>query len=133
MHDPIAAGRSAAARAVVVEVLATAAVAVVFLVLDYRHALAAALGGAAMAGGNAAAAAIALSGGIQRPPMAFARLLFGVMAKWVLVIVVFAFVLVVWRLPPLPALVGLAVSTLAYLVASNWSGARAGRTNQSRE
>jgi len=133
VHDPIAAGRSAAARAVVVEVLATAVVAVVFLVLDYRHALAAALGGAAMAGGNAAAVAIALSGGIQRAPMAFARLLFGVMAKWVLVIVVFAFVLVVWRLPPLPALVGLAVSTLAYLVASNWSGARAGRTNQSRE
>ena len=66
--------------------------------LDTRHALAAALGGAAMAGGNAAAAAIALSGGIQRAPMAFARLLFGVMAKWLVVVVVFALVLVAWRL-----------------------------------
>ena len=130
MHDPIAAGRSAAARAVAIEVVATGIVAVGFLVLDTRHALAAALGGAAMAGGNAAAAAIALSGGIQRAPAAFARLLLGVMAKWLVVIAVFAVVLVAWRLPPVPALAGLAASTLAYLVASNWSGARAGRTNQ---
>ena len=49
MHDPIAAGRSAAARAVVVEVLATAVVAVVFLVLDYRHAHFANTAGAVMA------------------------------------------------------------------------------------
>ena len=110
--------------------VATGIVAVGFLVLDTRHALAAALGGAAMAGGNAAAAAIALSGGIQRAPMAFARLLLGVMAKWLVVIAVFALALVAWRLPPMPALAGLAASTLVYLVASNWSGARAGRTNQ---
>jgi F0F1-type ATP synthase assembly protein I len=130
VHDPIAAGRSAAARAVAVEVIATGIVAVGFLVLDTRHALAAALGGAAMVGGNAAAAAIALSGGVQRAPAAFARLLFGVMAKWLVVIAGFALALVAWRLPPLPALAGLVASTLAYLVATNWSGARAGRTNQ---
>ena len=113
-----------------VEIGVTAIVAVAFFVLGSRHALAAALGGAAMAGGNAAAAAVALSGGVQRAPAAFARLLAGVMAKWVVVLAMFGLVLGAWQLPPLPAFAGLAASTLAYLVASNWSGARAGRTNQ---
>jgi hypothetical protein len=132
VHDPIAAGRSAAARAVAVEVAATGLVAVVFLALDSRHALAAALGGAAMAGGNIAAAAIALAGGIQPAPAAFVRLLLGVLAKWMVVLAVFVLVLAAWRLPPLPALAGLAASTLAYLLALNWTGARAGRANQGK-
>ena len=62
----------------------------------------------------------------SRRAVAFARLLLGVMAKWVVVVAVFALVLGAWRLPPLPVLVGLAVGMLAYLVALNWSGARAG-------
>jgi ATP synthase protein I len=132
VHDPIAAGRSAAARAVAVEVAATGLVAVGFLALDTRHALAAALGGAAMAGGNIAAATIALAGGIQPAPAAFARLLLGVLAKWMVVLAVFVLVLAAWRLPPLPALAGLAASTLAYLLALNWTGPRAGRANQGK-
>jgi F0F1-type ATP synthase assembly protein I len=130
VHDPIAAGRSAAARAVAIEVAVTGLVAVGFVVLGSRHALAAALGGAAMAGGNAAAAAIAYGGGIQPASSAFARLLLGVLAKWVVVLAGFALVLAAWRLPPLPALIGMAASALAYLVALNWNGAAAGPKTQ---
>ena len=130
MHDPIAAGRSAAARAVAVEVAACGVVALGFLALDWRHALAAAIGGAAMAAGNALSAALAFGGGIQRAPVAFGRLLLGVMAKWMVVLTIFALALAVWRLPPLPLLVGLAVSTLGYLLALNRIGARAGRNEQ---
>ena len=90
MHDPIAAGRSAAARAVAVEVAASGLVALGFLALDGRHALAAAIGGAAMAAGNALSIALAFGGGIQRAPVAFGRLLLGVMGKWMVVLAVFA-------------------------------------------
>ena len=64
MHDPIAAGRSAAARAVAVEIAVGGLVALGFLALDGRHALAAAIGGAAMAAGNALSIALAFGGGI---------------------------------------------------------------------
>jgi len=130
VHDPIAAGRSAAARAVAVEVAAAGLVALGFLVLDGRHALAAAIGGAAMAAGNALSTAIALGGGIQPASSAFARLLLGVMGKWMVVLATFALALAAWRLPPLPPLVGLAASALAYLLALNRIGARAGRNTQ---
>jgi hypothetical protein len=133
VHDPIAAGRSAAARAVAVEIVATGLVAGVFLVVDVRHALAAALGGLAMAAGNAAAAAVAFAGGIQPASAAFARLLLGVLAKWMVALAMFTLILTAWRLPPLPALIGLAASALAYLVASNWAGAIAARINQAMD
>jgi len=130
VHDPIAAGRSAAARAVAVEVAASGLVALGFLALDWRHALAAAIGGAAMAAGNALSIALAFGGGIQRAPAAFSRLLLGVMGKWMVVLAIFALALAAWRLPPLPLLAGLAASTLGYLLALNRIGARAGRNEQ---
>jgi F0F1-type ATP synthase assembly protein I len=130
VHDPIAAGRSAAARAVAVEIAASGLVALGFLALDWRHALAAAIGGAAMAAGNALSIALAFGGGIQRAPVAFGRLLLGVMGKWMVVLAIFVLALAGWRLPPLPLLAGLAVSTLGYLLALNRIGARAARHRQ---
>ncbi len=130
MHDPIAAGRSAAARAVAVEIAVGGLVALGFLALDGRHALAAAIGGAAMAAGNALSIALALGGGIQPASAAFARLLLGVMGKWMVVLATFALALAAWRLPPLPLLAGIATGMLGYLLALNRIGARAGRNKQ---
>ena len=113
-----------------VEVAASGLVALGFLALDWRHALAAAIGGAAMAAGNALSIALSLGGGIQRAPAAFGRLLLGAMGKWMVVLAIFALALVAWRLPPLPLLVGLATSTLGYLLALNRIGAPAGRNEQ---
>lgn len=125
MHDPIAAGRSAASRAVAVEVAVTALLAVgVLLVMGPRPALAAAIGGAVMTAGNAFAASVALGGGIQRAGTAYARLLLGMLGKWVVVVAGFGFALAILHLPALPALSGLGASMLAYLLTSSRDAAR---------
>lgn len=104
----------------VVGVAVTAVVAAGCLVtLGVKPALAAGSGGGAMAAGNAIAAWVAFGGGIQRAGAAYARLLLGVMAKWLVVLAGFGFALAVLHLPPLPALCGLVVSALAYLLASS--------------
>ncbi len=72
-----------------------------------------------MLSGNALAAAVALGGGIQSARAAFARLLLGTLGKWVVVMAVLAVGFGAWRLPPLPALVGVIAGLLAYLVGLN--------------
>ncbi|GAB3309418.1 hypothetical protein [Luteimonas notoginsengisoli] len=119
MHDPIAAGRRAALRAVAVQGGVVALLAAAFLARDVREALAAGVGGLALVLGNALAALVALRG-IVRAPVAFGRLLLGAMGKWLVAIVVLATALSTWRLPPLPMLAGLVAGLLAYLLALNF-------------
>jgi len=120
VHDPIAASRRIALRAVAVQGLAVALLtAGCLLGWAPRDALAVAIGGMAGALGNAAAAVMALGGGIAPARVAFGRLMLGVVAKWCVAIALFAFALAIWRLPPLPMLLGLAAGTLVYLVALN--------------
>jgi len=119
VHDPIAAGRSAAARAVAIEVAAVGAVAALYLVQGWRSAAGAAAGGLAMVAGHALAAAVSFGGGIQPARLAFARLLLGVMGKWLVAMAGVGLALEVWRLPPLPVVVGLVAGVMAYLVGLN--------------
>jgi F0F1-type ATP synthase assembly protein I len=119
VHDPIAAGRRAALRAVAVQGGVVALLAAAFLARDVREALAAGVGGLALVLGNALAALVALRG-IVRAPVAFGRLLLGAMGKWLVAIVVLATALSTWRLPPLPMLAGLVAGLLAYLLALNF-------------
>ena len=72
-----------------------------------------------MAAGNALAARLSLAG-IVPAGVALGRLLLGTMSKWLVAIVVLVMALAVWRLPPLPLLVGLAAGLLAYLLALNF-------------
>jgi F0F1-type ATP synthase assembly protein I len=126
VHDPIAAGRRSALRAVAVQAAAVALVALACLAESGRAALAAAVGGGALVVGNGLAAGLAL-GGIVPARVAFARLLLGMLAKWCVVAVVFAVALGAWRLAPLPMLAGLAIGMLAWLLALNATApARAG-------
>ena len=74
-------------RAVAIQAAVATLVALAFLALGTRHALAAAVGGIAMLAGNGLAVAVALGGGIQPARAAFARLLLGTLAKWVVVLV----------------------------------------------
>lgn len=121
MHDPIAAGRRSALHAVAIQAIVAVPVAMAFLVQGPRHALAAGIGGLAMVLGNALAANTALTG-IVPARVALGRLLLGLVSKWVVAITIFAMGLAVWRLPPLPMLVGLAAGLLAYLLALNFAG-----------
>ena len=123
MHDPIAAGRRSALRAVAVQAVVVALVALGFLLAGPRAALAAGLGGLAMVLGNAAAAFMALAG-IVRAGVAFGSLLLGTLLKWLLAVVVLVLALAVWHLPPLPMLAGLVAGMLAYLLALNFPAAR---------
>ncbi|MGH8030901.1 MAG: ATP synthase subunit I [Luteimonas sp.] len=118
MHDPIAAGRRTALRAVAVQGLVGIVVALALLPIGQAQALAAAAGGLAMVLGNAASVHLAL-GGIVPARIALGRLMLGAMAKWLITIAGFAIALVTWRLPPLPMLLGLAAGLLAYLLALN--------------
>lgn len=132
MHDPLATGRRAALRAIAIQAVAAALVALAFLLAGPRPALAATAGGVAMLAGNALAAAVALGGGIRPARAAFARLLLGVLGKWVLVLVLVAVALQVWRLPPLPLLAGVVVGLLVYLPALNLRSANELRTRGGR-
>jgi F0F1-type ATP synthase assembly protein I len=119
VHDPIAAGRRAALRAVAVQGLVVALLAAVFLAGDAREALAVGVGGLALVLGNALSAVVALSG-IVPAPVAFGRLLLAAMGKWLVAIVVLATALAIWRLPALPLLAGLVAGLLAYLFSLNF-------------
>ncbi|MBA2237095.1 MAG: hypothetical protein H0W24_00105 [Lysobacter sp.] len=119
MHDPVAAGRRSSRRALALQAVVAALVALAFAVQGSQQALSAAMGGGAMLSGNALAAAVALGGGIQSARAAFARLLLGTLGKWVVVMAVLAVGFGAWRLPPLPALVGVIAGLLAYLVGLN--------------
>jgi len=123
VHDPIAAGRRSALRAVAVQGLVVALLAAAFLARDVREALAVGVGGLALVLGNALAAAMAL-GGIVPARIALGRLLLGTVAKWLVAIAVLAAALAIWRLPPLPMLLGLAAGLLAYLLALNFLTAK---------
>lgn len=119
MHDPVALGRRSAHRALALEASVATLVALAFLVQGPQQALAAAVGGGAMILGNALAASVALGGGIQPARAAFARLLLGTVGKWAVVMGVLAIAFGMWRISPLPALVGVVAGLLAYLLGLN--------------
>ncbi|MHB8913373.1 MAG: hypothetical protein ACYC42_12120 [Lysobacter sp.] len=121
MHDPVAAGRRSAYRALATEAIVSTLVALAFLAQGPWQALAAAVGGGAMILGNALAASVALGGGIRRAQVAFARLVLGTLAKWAVVMGGLACAFGVWRLPPLPTLAGVVAGVLAYLLGLNIS------------
>lgn len=120
MHDPVAAGRRSAHRALAIQAIVATLVAVAFLVQGPQQALAAAVGGVAMLIGNALAASLALGGGIQPARAAFARLLLGTLGKWAVVMGGLAIAFGMWRISPLPALVGVVAGLLAYLLGLNF-------------
>ena len=115
MHDPIAANRRSALRAVAMQAFVALLVALAFLAGDgMRPALAAATGGLALALGNGFAALLSLRGAVPAR-FAFAALLAGTTAKWLVVFVALGIALKAWQLPPLPMLAGLVAGLMAWL------------------
>jgi F0F1-type ATP synthase assembly protein I len=115
VQDPIAASRRSALRATAVQAVGAGLVALAFLAGDgARGAAAAALGGLALALGNGFATLLSLRGALPAR-FAFATLLAGTSAKWLVVFVALGIALRVWQLPPLPMLAGLAIGLMAWL------------------
>ncbi len=119
VYDPLAASRRSALRAAVIQAVAAFVVALLFLLQGGTHAMAAGVGGGALALGHWLAACVSLSG-VVSARVAFVRLLLGTGLKWVVVIGTFTTALGVWRLPPLPMVVGLVAGGLAYFLALNF-------------
>lgn len=120
MHDPVAADRHTALRAIGLQAVVVAVVAAAFLVQGPRAALSAATGGGALVVGHFVALAVALGGGIVSARVAFARLLLGIAGKWLVVVAVLAVASGAWRLAPLPMLAGLVAGLLAYHLSLNF-------------
>ena len=117
MHDPLSTGRRLASRAIVWQASATALVALLLLPFGVREALAAAVGGGAVVAAALVSMLIALGGGVGSAGIAMARLLLGMAAKWATVAIVLFLGLAIWRLPPLPLLLGVLMATLASIPA----------------
>lgn len=117
--NPIAVGRRSALRATLIEFCTVGLLALLFLPLGGKEAMAVLVGGGASALGHVLAARVALNG-IVPAGVAFAQVVLGAALKWVLLAAVFLVALRVWHLPPLPLLAGLVIGLLAYLAGFHW-------------
>ena len=68
--------------------------------------------------GGLAAAASAFGGGVAGAGMALGRLMFGLAAKWLIVVVGLFLAIGVWHLPAMAVLAGAAVAAAGLLVAT---------------
>jgi len=116
VDNSLAAGRRLALQVV----LAQAAVAVVaglaFLVQGVHAAVAALAGGLLIVAGTCLLALRVFAPALAGPGSMLARFAVGTLLKWIVVIVGFYLILAYWRLPALPALIGLVAAVLVNLV-----------------
>lgn len=120
MLNTVAAGRRLAQRTAATQALVTLATALACLMSGREAALGALVGGGAMTLGGLVAAWSAFGGGVQGAGMALGRLLLGLAAKWVVVIVGVFLAIAVWHLPAMAVLGGAAMAAVAMLVATKF-------------
>lgn len=118
MLNSAAAGRRLAQRTVALQAAVTLATALACLLSGRDAALGALAGGGAMTLGSQLAAWGAFAGGVAGAGMALGRLLLGMAAKWIVVIVGLFLAIAVWQLPALPVLAGAALAAAAFLISA---------------
>lgn len=112
----MAAGRRLALRAVGLQAIVALLLVAVFALDGWRAAAAAGMGGGAVVLGSALLASRAFAGRAPPAGLALGRLFAGMILKWIVVIGALYFALARLGLPPLPLLVGLAGTTVAFLL-----------------
>jgi len=111
-------GRRLMLRAAVYPLVAVAVLTLAFLLLaGPMYALGALASGVAVSAGGWVAARMALSGGVQAAGSAMTRLILAVVAKWVLVFGVLMVGFLVFKLPALALLAGIAVGLMFQVLA----------------
>jgi ATP synthase protein I len=114
----VAAGRRVAQRALVWQMLAVALVAGALLLFrGMPWALGGVGGGGAVVAGSALSGLLALGGGVSPATGALARMLLGVLVKWVVVIGVLVLAVGVAGLPPVAVLAGVIAAMVAQVLA----------------
>jgi len=116
--NTVAAGRRLAQRTAALQAVLTLATALACLLSGRNAALGALAGGGALTLGGLAAAASAFGGGVAGAGMALGRLMFGLAAKWLIVVVGMFLAIGVWHLPAMAVLAGAAVAAAGLLVAT---------------
>ncbi|HOC11536.1 MULTISPECIES: hypothetical protein [Thermomonas] len=124
MQNSTGAGWRMALRVVAVQAIAVLAASVVCLINSPSAALAALAGGGALTLGSLVAAWGAFAGGVAGAGTALGRLLLGMLAKWLVVIVGLYLTMAVWRLPAVPALAGAAIAAAAMVVSMRFVAQR---------
>jgi F0F1-type ATP synthase assembly protein I len=116
--NSVAAGRRLAQRTVAVQAAVTLATALACLLSGRDAALGALVGGGAMTLGGLVAAWGTFGGGVANAGTALGRLLLGMAAKWIVVIVGLWLAIAVWHLPAMAVLAGAALAAAGLLVAT---------------
>jgi F0F1-type ATP synthase assembly protein I len=116
--NTVAAGWRLAQRTAALQAAVTLATALACLLSGRDAALGALAGGSAMTLGGLAAAWSAFGGGVQGAGMALGRLLVGLAAKWVVVIVGMLLAIGVFHLPAMAVLAGAAFAAAGMLFAT---------------
>jgi len=116
--NTVAAGRRLAQRTAALQAVLTLATALACLLSGRNAALGALAGGGALTLGGLAAAASAFGGGVAGAGMALGRLMFGLAAKWLIVVAGLFLAIGVWHLPAMAVLAGAAVAAAGLLVAT---------------
>lgn len=119
MLNSVTAGRRLAQRAIIWQAVVTAVLALVFLVKGMPSAVAILAGGGSVMLGLRVSTRVALGGGVGSAGAALGRLVAGMLLKWLLILLVIAVAMGVFRLPGLPLLVGIAASVLASVPANS--------------
>ncbi len=129
MLNSVAAGRRLARRTVGFQTAATAATALICLIVGgVPAAIGGLAGGGAVTLGSGLAAWRAMAGGVGSSGEALLRLMAGTALKWLLVLTGLVLALSVWRLPPGPVFAGAVVATLAWLPAAIFADRAGHRT-----
>ena len=116
--NSVDAGRRLMLRAAVYPLAAVTVLALAFLLLaGPKYALGALASGVAVSAGGWVAARMALGGGVQAAGSAMSRLILAVVAKWALVFGVLAVGFVVFKLPALALLAGIAAGLMFQVLA----------------
>ena len=117
MLNSVGAGRRQAGRAIAWQVGATLLVALACLWQGLAWSVAALVGGGAVVLAGWLSARIALGGGVETALPALARLVAGVVAKWLVLVVWLVLGVLALGLPPLPMLAAAVLVLLALLLA----------------
>ena len=113
MFNSLTANRRLAFRMVAVQAAVALLVALGFLFQDAKAALAAGTGGLAVASGSLLLAWRSMLGAAASAGLALARIVSGLVLKWVVVLGALYLSFAQWNLPPLPLLCGLVAAMAA--------------------
>ena len=111
-------GRQQARKVLIVQLAAVGASALAFWFASPAHALAALLGGGALALGGWLSAWVAWGGQVPAAAgIALARVIAGLLFKWLVLIAALVLGMAIWRLPPVSLVAGVLVARVAQVLA----------------